>query len=159
MALEIERKFLVKDDRWRQEATGTPYCQAYILTQQPGKTVRIRTVGDHAFLTLKGKTDGYTRLEFEYEIPLADGQLMLDKLCDSPKISKIRYKVPFKGLIWEIDEFLGDNQGLILAEVELQQADQPLAKPDWIGKEVTADLRYYNSNLARNPYKNWINNL
>jgi adenylate cyclase len=155
MALEIERKFLVKNDNWRNLATGYLYCQGYILTQQPGKTVRVRTIGDRAFLTIKSKTEGCTRLEFEYEIPLVDGEQMLENLCDSSKIAKKRYKILYEGLVWEVDEFLEDNQGLILAEVELESPDQPLVKPDWLGKEVTDDLRYYNSNLAQNPYKSW----
>lgn len=157
MAIEIEQKFLVKNDSWRNLAKGYHYCQGYILTQKPEKTVRIRKVGDRAYLTIKGETKKCVRSEFEYEIPLADGEYMLEYLCDSPKVEKIRYKIPFEGLVWEVDEFLGDNQGLILAEIELDRPDRPFARPDWLGEEVTSDLRYYNSNLARNPYKNWKN--
>ena len=155
MAQEIERKFLPKNDQWRTLGTGDRYCQGYIMTQQPGKTVRVRIAGDRGFLTIKSKSEGFSRSEFEYEIPLADAQILLETLCDSPLVDKIRYKIPVDSLIWEVDEFLGDNAGLIVAEVELTAETDAIAIPDWIGAEVTGDPRYYNSNLAQNPYKNW----
>jgi CYTH domain-containing protein len=155
MGQEIERKFLLKNDQWRTLGTGLRYCQGYIMTQQQGKTVRVRIAGDRGFLTLKNKSKGFSRAEFEYEIPLADAQTLLETLCDSPLIDKIRYKIPIDPLVWEVDEFLGDNAGLIMAEVELTTETDAIAIPDWIGEEVTGDPRYYNSTLAQNPYKNW----
>ncbi len=154
MAKEIERKFLVQGDEWRTLAEGHYYCQGYIPTK--GKqTVRVRIIGDQGYLTLKGPTVGMSRSEFEYSIPLADAQAMLAELCDRPFIEKYRYRIPVGEFVWEVDEFLGENQGLILAEVELTDAAQTVALPGWIGQEVTADPRYYNSNLARNPFRNW----
>jgi len=125
------------------------------MTQQQGKTVRVRIIGDRGFLTIKGKSDSFTRLEFEYEIPFSDAQALVETLCDSPLIEKNRYKIPIEDVVWEVDEFFGDNAGLILAEIELEREDQEFSVPNWIAEEVTADLRYYNSNLAQNPYKNW----
>ena len=155
MGQEIERKFLVKGNEWRNLGMAEHYCQGYITTQQPEKTVRVRIIGDRGFLTIKGKSDGFTRLEFEYEIPLSDAQILVETLCDSPLIEKNRYKIPIGDVVWEVDEFFGDNAGLILAEIELKREDQAFSLPNWIAEEVTADLRYYNSNLAQNPYKNW----
>jgi len=154
MGKEIERKFLVKGDVWRSLAKGTAYRQGY-LNSIKERTIRIRTIGDKAFLTIKGLTVGATRSEYEYEIPVADCNAMLDALADKPLIEKIRYKVPFAGLTWEIDEFFGDNAGLIVAEVELTSEDQAFQKPEWIGGEVTADPRYFNSNLIKRPFTRW----
>lgn len=155
MAKEIERKFLVQNDEWRTLAEGRYYCQGYIPTQ--GKqTVRVRIIGDQGYLTLKGPTMGISRSEFEYPIPLADAQAMLSELCDRPFIEKYRYRIPINGFTWEIDKFLGENQGLILAEVELTDAEQTVELPPWIGSEVTGNPRYYNSNLVKNPFKNWV---
>ena len=154
MAQEIERKFLVKGDSWRAQAKGTTYRQGY-LNSVKERTVRIRTVGDKAFLTIKGLTVGATRTEFEYEIPMVDCNAMLDTLAERPLIEKKRYKVDFGGLTWEIDEFFGENAGLIVAEVELKSEDQAFKKPDWIGDEVTGDPRYFNANLIKHPYSNW----
>ncbi|MBE9240617.1 CYTH domain-containing protein [Synechocystis salina] len=156
MAVEIERKFLVEDDRWRSLAQGYLYRQGYIATQDL-TTVRIRTIGDQAYLTIKGKNTGMTRLEFEYEIPAVDANQILTELCSPPLIEKYRYCLDYQGKTWEVDEFLGDNQGLILAEVELTDADEQISLPPWIGEEVTNDARYYNVNLAKHPYKNWSN--
>ncbi|MEO0869262.1 MAG: CYTH domain-containing protein [Cyanobacteria bacterium J06642_11] len=154
MAQEIERKFLVQGDEWRTLAPGRYYCQGYIPTQ--GKqTVRVRIVGDQGYLTLKGPTVGISRSEFEYDIPLQDAQAMLAELCDHPLIEKHRYCIPVGEVIWEVDEFSGENQGLILAEVELTEADQTVNLPPWIGQEVTGDPRYYNSNLVKYPFQQW----
>lgn len=154
MGIEIERKFLINLDKWFPPENGLLYRQGYLNTIN-GNTVRVRVVGTQGYLTLKGKTKGKMRSEFEYLIPLEDAEEMLNTLCDRPLIEKIRYKIPIGELIWEIDEFLGDNQGLILAEVELQEENQEISLPDWIAEEVTHDLRYYNSNLGKNPFSRW----
>jgi adenylate cyclase len=151
---EIERKFLVKGDVWRSQAMGTAYRQGY-LNSVKERTVRIRTIDAKAFLTIKGLTVGATRSEYEYEIPVADCNAMLDALAEKPIIEKKRYKVPFAGLTWEIDEFFGENAGLIVAEVELESEGQAFRKPEWVGEEVTADPRYFNSNLIKHPYTKW----
>jgi adenylate cyclase len=154
MGKEIERKFLVKGDEWRSLAKGTLYRQGY-LNSTKERTVRIRTINDKAFLTIKGLTLNATRSEYEYEIPLADCNAMLDTLAEKPIIEKKRYKVPFAGLTWEIDEFFGENEGLIVAEVELESEGQTFRKPEWASEEVTTDPRYFNSNLIRHPYTRW----
>jgi CYTH domain-containing protein len=154
MAIEIERKFLVNGDEWRALGIGTLYRQGYIASGR-GRTVRVRIAGNQSYLTLKSATVGLSRSEFEYPIPIEDALEMLDLLCDRPLIEKIRYKIPWEGLIWEVDEFLGDNRGLILAEVELTNANQAISLPPWIGQEVSSDRRYYNSYLTRNPYSQW----
>ncbi len=153
MGKEIERKYLVTGTQWKEMAEGTLYRQGY-LNSQKERVVRARTMGEKAALTIKGITVGATRLEFEYEIPLADcGQLL--ELCEQPLIEKTRYKVAYGGLIWEIDEFHGVNDGLTVAECELESEDQQIDKPDWVGEEVTGDPRYYNSNLIAKPFSNW----
>jgi adenylate cyclase len=154
MAKEIERKFLVKGDAWRSLAKGTMYRQGY-LNSIKERTVRIRTVGDKAFLTVKGLTVGATRSEYEYEIPFNECNAMLDTLAEKPLIEKKRYKIRAGEFTWEIDEFFGDNAGLIVAEIELQSEDQKFDKPDWIGAEVTGDPRYFNSNLIKTPFTRW----
>ncbi len=154
MSKEIERKFLVTSDEWRSLAKGTHYRQGY-LNSIKERTVRIRTIDDKAFMTIKGPTVGVTRMEFEYEIPHSECVEMLTHLAEQPIIEKIRYKIPLNGLVWEIDEFLGVNKGLIVAEVELQCEDQQFEKPTWIGEEVSGDHRYFNSNLVNNPYTTW----
>lgn len=156
MPTEIERKFLVKGDHWRSLGEGKPYCQGYIVASAD-RSVRVRIAGDKGFLTIKGKTIGSTRPEYEYAIPVDHAREMLQSLCIPPLIQKTRYRVEWEGLLWEIDEFEGENQGLIMAEVELADADQPIAFPDWIGEEVTHDPRYYNSNLAQHPFSRWGN--
>lgn len=154
MAIEIERKFLVKGEQWRSLATGTVYRQGYLSTKK-GCTVRVRLVGNQGYLTIKGLTEGFSRAEYEYPIPAEDAQEMLDNLCERPLIEKTRYKIEFTDLIWEVDEFAGENQGLIIAEVELPDANYPLELPDWIGKEVSDEPKYYNVNLAQHPYSQW----
>lgn len=152
MTEEIERKFLVKEGSWRDEK-GVEYRQGY-LNSTKERVVRVRTVGDKGYLTVKGLTIGASRLEFEYEIPRRDADEMLE-ICEKPLIEKIRYKVKVGNLVWEIDVFGGENHGLIIAEVELESEDQQFIKPDWIGKEVTGNPRYFNSNLIKNPYTRW----
>lgn len=154
MGQEIERKFLLKNDGWRALAPGTLYRQGY-LNSTKERTVRIRTIGDRAFLTIKGITTGATRAEYEYPIPLEDCNAMLDTLAEKPVIEKKRYKIRQGDLTWEIDEFFGENAGLIVAEVELQSEGQAFGKPEWLGAEVTADPRYFNSNLVKHPYTKW----
>lgn len=154
MAVEIERKFLVVGDAWRSLAEGHVYRQGYISTAGL-TTVRVRVVGDQGYLTIKGAVQGISRAEFEYPIPKADADAMLSTLCDRPFIDKTRYRIEHEGLCWEVDEFAGDNQGLILAEVELTDAEQPIVCPEWIGQEVSGDPRYFNSNLARHPFSQW----
>ncbi|MDP7624875.1 MAG: CYTH domain-containing protein [Rhodospirillales bacterium] len=154
MAQEIERKFMITGEAWRELAKGTAYRQGYLSTVKE-RTVRVRTIDDKGFLTIKGITVGATRAEYEYEIPAGDTNEMLDDLCEQPIIEKKRYKVPLDGFIWEIDEFGGVNEGLIVAEIELESEDQEFNKPDWIGDEVSGDPRYFNSNLIANPFTTW----
>jgi len=154
MGKEIERKFLVKGNAWRRLATGILYRQGYLSIVKE-RTVRVRIIGTKGFLTIKGITVGATRTEFEYEIPVKDANIMLDELCERPIIEKNRYKINHAGLIWEIDEFAGENKGLIIAEVELDDETQKVQLPEWIGEEVTDDPRYFNVNLIKKPYKSW----
>jgi CYTH domain-containing protein len=154
MATEIERKFLVKGNEWRSLALGRTYRQGYIVSGRE-QTVRVRVVGDQGYLTIKGPTVDYSRAEFEYPIPVEDALDMLSSLCQPPLIEKTRYRIELSGLIWEVDEFAGENQGLIIAEVELTDANQAIAFPSWIGAEVSDDPRYYNSNLIKHPFRKW----
>ena len=152
MATEIERKFLIVGDTWRS-APAVYFCQGY-LNRSKERTVRIRVAGEQGFLTIKGATSGASRAEFEYEIPLADAQQMLT-LCDGPLIEKYRRKISYAGMLWEVDEFLGDNQGLVVAEVELDDENAECPLPGWIGAEVSHLPRYFNSKLAVHPYSQW----
>lgn len=152
MATEIERKFLVEGTSWRQ-SSSVRLSQGY-LNRDKHRTVRVRIAGDKAFLTVKSVRQGVTRGEFEYEIPLADAEQML-KLSDGPVVEKHRHVILHDGSKWEVDEFLGDNAGLVIAEIELTSEDQPFSRPAWLGPEVTHDNRYYNSNLAAHPYRQW----
>ncbi len=154
MPTEIERKFLVKGEKWRSLATGNLYRQGYLSTKK-GCSVRVRLVGDQGYLTIKGLIQGFSRPEYEYPIPAKDAQEMLDTLCEPPLIEKTRYKIELAGLIWEVDEFAGENQGLIVAEVELPDENYSLELPDWIGQEVSDQPRYFNSNLVQHPYSQW----
>ena len=155
MAKEIERKFLVVGDEWRKGAVGTHYRQGY-LNSVKERTVRIRTINDKAFLTVKGLTVGCTRLEFEYAIPYDDCVKMLDELAEKPIIEKTRYKIPTgNGLTWEIDEFHGVNEGLVVAEIEIPSEDTAFVKPEWIGEEVSSEPRNFNSNLVAHPFTTW----
>lgn len=155
MATEIERKFLVRGESWRGLAPGVEYCQGYIPTRDH-RTVRARIAGTTGYLTLKGPMQGISRSEFEYEIPVAEARQILDELCDRPLIEKVRYKIPVENHIWELDEFSGDNTGLILAEVELELEKEEFELPDWAGEEVTGDRRYYNSYLVQHPFTSWL---
>ena len=152
MATEIERKFLVAGDDWKH-APADAYAQGY-LNRDKQRTVRVRVARGAAWLTIKGASQGATRAEFEYEIPVADAEQLL-ALCDGPIVRKLRRVVVHEGATWEVDEFLGDNAGLVVAEIELAHEDQPFARPSWLGAEVTHDARYFNSNLATAPYSSW----
>ncbi len=155
MGIEIERKFLPAGDGWRKVAgKGILYRQGY-LSDDKERVVRIRTAGNRGYLTVKGKTAGMTRVEYEYEIPEQDCIEMLEMLALKPIIEKRRFTIKQSGTVWEVDEFSGENSGLIVAEVEIKSEDQQLVKPEWIGKEVTGDPRYYNSNLIINPFTKW----
>jgi len=152
MGKEIERKFMVKEGPWRN-VKGIMYRQGY-LNSVKERNVRVRTMEDKACLTIKGIAIGASRMEFEYEIPLQDAEELLE-ICEKPLIEKIRYKLQEGDFVWEVDEFLRENQGLIVAEIELESEDQEFPKPDWVREEVTGDPRYFNSNLIKNPYTNW----
>lgn len=154
MGLEIERKFLVTGTAWKALAAGVLTRQGY-LSSAAERTVRVRIAGDHGFLTVKGKSRGLTRAEFEYAIPVEDAAAMLDGLCEKPLIEKTRYRVPFGAHTWEVDEFHGANAGLVVAEVELASADEEPALPPWVGREVSRDARYFNANLVKKPFTTW----
>lgn len=174
MATEIERKFLVRDLSVLEGVQGTVMRQGYLSTA-PERTVRVRRAGDRGFLTIKGAVTGGastdsaagrkaspgasvrvpSRPEFEYEIPAREADELLDTLALKPLVEKVRYRVPFEGLVWEVDVFAGENEGLVVAEVELPSEDAPVAPPPWVGAEVTEDPRYYNANLVAHPYREW----
>ena len=154
MSKEIERKFLVKGNAWRTGAVGAFYRQGY-LASNPGCTVRIRIANASAYLTIKGPIKNITRTEFEYKISRSDAKLMLTELCEKPLIEKTRYIVDFGEMKWEIDEFEGENKGLVLAEIELESENQKIKFPHWIGREVSRESRYHNSNLIHFPYSKW----
>ena len=153
MAHEIEHKYLVDTNLWRPAGEGVAYRQGY-LSSNKACVVRIRVAGDEAFLTVKGATEGISRLEFEYPIPVEDAEAML-KLVQGALIEKTRHKEPFAGRTWEIDVFHGDNEGLVVAEVEVEKADAAVTRPEWVLDEVSDDPRYYNNSLVTNPYRNW----
>jgi adenylate cyclase len=153
MALEIERKFILTEGAWRNEK-GTMYRQGY-LNSVKERSVRVRMIKSKGYLTVKGISRGAVRAEYEYEIPGPDAEAMLNDLCEKPLIEKMRYKIKFKGLIWEADEFFGENQGLLMAEVELEREDQSFVKPEWVGEEVTGDPKYFNANLIHHPFSKW----
>lgn len=159
MATEIERKFLLKNDSWREQAEeGVAFRQGYLVDIGPDKiraSVRVRVEGDKANINIKSATLDMTRTEYEYPIPLKDAEEMLDKLCIWPLIEKTRYKLDHGKHTWEIDVFEGDNEGLVVAELELKSAEEDYEKPDWLGEEVTEDARYYNVCLVNQPYKDW----
>jgi CYTH domain-containing protein len=154
MAREVERKFLVTGDGWKTAAPGVVFRQGYLSTTKE-RTVRVRTEGDRARLAIKGLTAGVSRLEFEYDIPLLDANRILDDLCERPLIEKTRYRLASGHHTWEIDEFHGENEGLVVAEIELASADEPFERPAWVGREVSNDPRYFNANLIRRPYRTW----
>lgn len=155
MAIEIERKFLIKDDSWRDNAdAGMDYRQAYLVGSK-ASSVRVRIEGDKAFLNIKSATLGITRQEYEYSIPMDDAMAMLHDLCEQPIIEKTRYHLMYERHEWEIDEFKGENAGLLVAEIELNDEGAEFGRPGWLGEEVSDDSRYYNVSLVKNPYKNW----
>lgn len=165
MAHEIEHKFLVTSDGFKQLATGTYYRQGYIPTTN-GMTVRVRIAGTQGYITMKDHAVGLTRHEFEYPIPAEEAQQLLELMCDKPQIEKVRYVIhgvkawlpdgtPLDDLHWEVDVFGGDNEGLIVAEIEVPCEEACFEKPDWVGEEVTGNHRYYNSALCKFPFKQW----
>lgn len=155
MGIEIERKFLLKDERWRDAADGgMDYQQAYLVGSKAA-SVRVRIEGGQAFLNIKGATLGVTRQEYEYPLPMDDARSLLHGLCEQPIIEKTRYHLIHAGHEWEIDVFKGDNAGLMVAEIELTEESEQFARPDWLGEEVSDDPRYYNVCLVNNPYKHW----
>lgn len=154
MGLEIERKFLLKNDKWRKKVKQEIQIKQGYLNSNKKRTVRIRIADNTGFITVKGKTKQATRKEFEYEIPIEDAKELL-KLCKKPIVEKTRYLIEYKKKTWEIDEFYGVNQGLVVAEIELEDENEEISIPKWIGKEVTLDARYYNSSLIENPFSKW----
>lgn len=154
MGIEIERKFLLASDAWRGLGQPVLLRQGYLSSARE-RVVRVRIEGEQAMLTIKGANVGATRGEWEYPIPLADAAELLDGLCEQPLIEKVRHRIEYAGMVWEVDEFLGANAGLVVAEIELASEDQPFDKPDWIGAEVSGDARYYNANLIHHPFSQW----
>ncbi|MET3117203.1 adenylate cyclase [Undibacterium sp. GrIS 1.8] len=154
MGIEIERKFLVTNTDWKQQGQGVHLCQGYICSDS-GRIVRVRVKGEQAMLTIKGKTEGISRGEWEYPIPVQEARELLSGLCAQPLIEKYRYRILYQGLTWEVDEFLGDNAGLIVAEVELESESQAFSRPAWLGEEVSHDHRYANANLLKHPFCQW----
>ncbi len=155
MAVEIERKFTLKNDNWRKDVQRSQrYVQGY-LAGNDRSSIRVRIAGDKANLNIKSATLGIFRQEYEYDIPLSDAEEMIETLCEKPVIDKIRHFVSFAGKTWEIDEFSGENQGLIVAEVELDSENEQITLPEWVDEDVSHDTRYYNVCLVKNPYKNW----
>lgn len=155
MAVEIERKFLVDHEQWRllSKPGGKHYRQGYILSDDI-KTIRVRVTNELGYITIKGKTKGISRLEYEYTIPVNEGIELLNNFAVS-ELEKTRYCITYEGKVWEVDEFLGDNQGLLVAEIELEDEAETFKLPPWITVEVTGDKKYYNSALSVNPFKRW----
>jgi adenylate cyclase len=154
MSVEIERKFLVHGTAWKAQGTTVAIRQGY-LSPHPDRTVRVRVEDETATLTIKGRSHGAVRGEWEYPIPREDAEALLNELCERPLIEKTRTRIAHAGILWEVDEFSGDNLGLVVAEIELESEEQAFEKPDWIGDEVTHDARYFNSSLMKHPYRAW----
>lgn len=155
MGTEIERKFLLKDDSWKEGAdAGTLFRQGYLQGSEHS-SVRVRIEGERANLNIKSATLGIQRREFEYPIPMEDARTLLDELCEKPLIEKTRYLLNYAGHLWEIDVFSGDNAGLVVAELELKSEDEAFERPPWLGQEVSHDPRYYNVCLVKEPYSKW----
>jgi len=155
MGREIERKFLLRSEAWRQQVGhSTRLTQGYLLRGSTS-AIRVRISGDAAELNIKHTVDGINRLEYEYAIPIDDAREILDQVAARPLIDKTRHHVHHAGHLWEIDEFHGENAGLVLAEIELTHEHEDFARPDWVGEEVSDDARYYNSNLSKHPYTRW----
>ena len=155
MAVEIERKFLIKNDLWRELVISSADLKQAYIANLANATVRVRIADDKAFLTIKGPTVGISRDEFEYAIPLEEAELMLELRSNGVVIEKTRYKVRYVNHIWDVDIFYGENEGLKVAEVELQSEEEGFHLPEWVGAEVTGDRRYANSRLAEEPYCDW----
>lgn len=155
MATEIERKFLVKNDSWKKEVTSSKVFSQGYLSSNEMRTVRIRIAESRAFLTIKSKSQGISRQEFEYEIPVNEAKELLE-LCEKPTIEKTRHEIKLGNHTWEIDVFEKENKGLIIAEIELKDEAESFEIPDWIGNEVSDDNRYFNSNLIKNPFGSWF---
>jgi adenylate cyclase len=156
MGIEIERKFLLRDDSWRDMINSSERMKQGYLSQGEHRSIRVRVSGDNrAWLNIKSSRDGINRLEFEYPLPVEDAEEMLAKVAFRPFIDKTRHYIKLGKHTWEVDEFYGENQGLIVAEIELDDADENFQKPDWLGEEVSSDPRYYNSNLIKNPFNQW----
>lgn len=157
MSTEIERKFLVKNNSYKTLATSKKLYKQGYLKATPECTIRVRIVGDEAFITIKGKKSGISRSEFEYAIPVDDANKMLQTMSKGFVVEKYRYIVPIEGssLFWEVDEFLEDNEGLVIAEIELHTISEIFEKPDWLGEEVSHSNKYYNAYLSEHPYKDW----
>lgn len=155
MGRENERKYLVRDDRWKHNAgTGTHYRQGY-LCLDPARNVRVRIGGGKAVVTIKGQSEDHTRAEFEYPIPVEDASQILARLCVRPLIEKTRYDIRIGGFTWQVDEFAGENAGLVVAELETDKSEREISRPEWIGQEVTGDPRYFNPSLVTEPYSHW----
>ena len=154
MSTEIERKFLTQSSEWKSCGIRKFYRQGY-LSINKNRTIRIRVVEDKGFMTIKSAPIGFTRNEFQYQIPFDDAIEIINSLCEKPIIEKYRTSIKINEVTWEVDEFLGDNAGLIIAEIELNDEKQKVALPDWIGEEITNDYRYSNSNLVKHPFKDW----
>ena len=152
MATEIERKFLPRDGGWRALASSRTLLRQGYLANNPRCSVRVRVAGDAGWLSVKAMTAGVARAEYEYPVPRAEADELLDTLCERPFIEKWRHLVPWQGKLWEVDEFLGDNAGLVVAEIELDSADEAIARPPWLGREVTDDVRFYNFSLVARPW-------
>jgi adenylate cyclase len=163
MAIEIERKFRLKNDSWREEISDSTLLRQGYLANTAHSSVRVRIAGPKGWLSVKAMTTNLARAEFEYPIPVAEAEQMLRDLCEGPRIEKWRHRVVHGSSEcrseWEIDEFLGENAGLVIAELELTAEDAPYERPGWLGPEVTSEERYYNFRLARYPYRLWPENL
>ncbi|MCB0914815.1 MAG: CYTH domain-containing protein [Actinobacteria bacterium] len=155
MGTEIERKFLVHGDSWREQVESERRIVQGYIAHTDTTTVRVRVVGEQAMLTIKGVSHGISRSEYEYPVPVADALSMLEELATDPVIDKVRYLIPFGEHLWELDVFAGDNAGLVMAEIELADADEGFELPGWAGPEVSDDDRFYNVNLARRPFREW----
>ncbi len=155
MATEIEHKFLIRDDRWRRDVYRSQRLRQGYLVSDRVRSVRVRPAGDAAWLNIKSGTLGVCRREYDYAIPVADAQELLDRLCRQPLLEKTRHWLRYGGHTWEIDVFEGDNAGLVLAEIELTEPGEDFARPPWLGEEVSHDPRYYNPSLIEHPYKDW----
>jgi adenylate cyclase len=155
MGVEIERKYLLDLEKWKAMDKPAPkFLRQGYMVKEPSKTIRIRIADEDGYITIKGKSTGASRSEYEYPLPLADAMELLNDFCDAV-ITKNRYEIEFAGKLWEVDEFMGDNEGLYIAEIELDDEAELFELPEWVDKEVTGDKKYYNSNLSVNPYRNW----